>query len=346
MGLDLPYWIEDPDFDIDFHVRNLALPSPGNDHQLAEQVARIVSRPLDRRRPLWELYVIEGLGARLRRRAHEDPPRHDRRRLGCPDAGRAARPGPRLPARGRARPPGSPRSMPSDAAAAAAHRHRVPAPARRRSVRLNVRMLRQLAASHRQRRPPGHGRPGRPAAARPARATRCASGCGAATRSTRRRPCRPPPAPRTPFNRSIGPHRRFAFTSIPLDDAKEVKNKLGTTFNDVVMALCSATLRRYLEERGVLPDEPLIAMVPVSIRSGDEDEAYQNRVSGLLCNLATDEKDPIERLHEDPGLDELGQGDARRHPGRDACRTTRCSPRRPSRPGPCGCTAARASPTA
>ena len=75
-----------------------------------------------------------------------------------------------------------------------------------------------------------------------------------------------------------------------------MKNKLGTTFNDVVMALCSATLRRYLEERDVLPEEPLIAMVPVSIRSGDEGDAYQNRVSGMLCNLATDEKDPVERL--------------------------------------------------
>jgi diacylglycerol O-acyltransferase len=81
-----------------------------------------------------------------------------------------------------------------------------------------------------------------------------------------------------------------------LAEAKTVKNKLGTTFNDVVMALCSATLRRYLEERDVLPEDPLIAMVPVSIRSGDEGDAYQNRVSGMLCNLATDEKDPVERL--------------------------------------------------
>src|SRR5881275_805322 len=61
LGLDYPYWVEDPDFDLDFHVRELALPSPGNDRQLAEQVARIFSRPLDRARPLWELYVIHGL---------------------------------------------------------------------------------------------------------------------------------------------------------------------------------------------------------------------------------------------------------------------------------------------
>jgi len=60
-GLDYPYWIDDPDFDLDFHVRELALPDPGNDAQLSEQVARIFSRPLDRARPLWELYVIHGL---------------------------------------------------------------------------------------------------------------------------------------------------------------------------------------------------------------------------------------------------------------------------------------------
>src|ERR687885_2660902 len=61
LGLDYPYWIDDPDFDLDFHVRELALPSPGSDRQLAEQVSRIVARPLDRARPLWELYVIHGL---------------------------------------------------------------------------------------------------------------------------------------------------------------------------------------------------------------------------------------------------------------------------------------------
>ncbi|HEY3019000.1 MAG TPA: wax ester/triacylglycerol synthase domain-containing protein, partial [Solirubrobacteraceae bacterium] len=61
LGLDYPYWVEDPDFDLDFHVRELALPSPGSDRQLAEQVARIFSRPLDRARPLWELYLIHGI---------------------------------------------------------------------------------------------------------------------------------------------------------------------------------------------------------------------------------------------------------------------------------------------
>ena len=124
-----------------------------------------------------------------------------------------------------------------------------------------------------------------------------------------------------------------------------MKTQLGRTFNDVVMALCSATLRRYLEDHDCLPEEPLIAMVPVSVRSGGEDETYQNRVSGLLADLATDETDPIDRVDADPRVDERGQGHARRDPGRDAAGLHAVRRRRRSPPGRCGCTAARRSPT-
>jgi len=106
----------------------------------------------------------------------------------------------------------------------------------------------------------------------------------------------PTAAPRTPFNASIGQHRRFAYTTLRLDDAKEIRRAVGCTFNDVVMALCSGTLRRYLQKHDCLPDEPLIAMVPVSVRSGDESDAYQNRVSAVLADLATNEADPARRL--------------------------------------------------
>ena len=75
-----------------------------------------------------------------------------------------------------------------------------------------------------------------------------------------------------------------------------VRRAVGCTFNDVVMALCSGTLRRYLQKHDCLPDEPLIAMVPVSVRSGDESDAYQNRVSVVLADLATNEADPARRL--------------------------------------------------
>ncbi len=293
LGLDLPYWIEDPDFDIDFHVRNLALPPPGNDQQLAEQVARIVSRPLDRSRPLWELYVIDGLEngyvAQLNKIHHAT----------IDGASGAQMLAVLLDQDPSFRPTGDVADwqadrLPSDAELlqrTALEYLRRP----EKLVRLNVRMLRQLAAATQS----GGLRAMADVAAQP-----LPGPFGDLLRQRLRGgsevdhpPALPPTAaPRTPFNRSISPHRRFAFTSIPLNDAKKVKNSLGTTFNDVVMALCSSTLRRYLDERGVLPEEPLIAMVPVSLRSGDEDEAYQNRVSGMMCNLATDEKDPVDRL--------------------------------------------------
>jgi WS/DGAT/MGAT family acyltransferase len=293
LGLDLPYWIEDPDFDIDFHLRNLALPEPGNAQQLAEQVARIVSRPLDRSKPLWELYVIEGLeGGRI---AQLNKIHH----ATIDGASGAQMLAVMLDPDPDNRPSGDvadwqPERVPSDAELlqrTAFEYFRRP----EKLVRLNVRTLRTLAAATQN----GGMRTLADMAAQPMP--------GPLGELIRRRlrggrevdspPALPPTAaPRTPWNRTVTPHRRFAYTSIPLAAAKEVKTKVGTTFNDVVMALCSATIRRYLDERGVLPEDPLIAMVPVSLRSGSEDEMYQNRVSGLLANLATNEKDPIERL--------------------------------------------------
>ncbi|TPW13115.1 MAG: wax ester synthase/diacylglycerol acyltransferase, partial [Acidimicrobiaceae bacterium] len=106
----------------------------------------------------------------------------------------------------------------------------------------------------------------------------------------------PTQAPRTPWNHPITPHRRFAYTTVPLEQAKAVRRTFGCTFNDVVMAVCSGTLRRYLVKHDALPVESLIAMVPVSVRSGTEDDAYQNRVSALLADLATNEADVAKRL--------------------------------------------------
>jgi diacylglycerol O-acyltransferase len=106
----------------------------------------------------------------------------------------------------------------------------------------------------------------------------------------------PTAAPRTPWNHQITPHRRFAYTTIALDSAKEVRRAVGCTFNDVVMALCSGMLRRYLLKHDALPDDSLVAMVPVSVRSGSEDDTFQNRVSALLADLATNEPDPAKRL--------------------------------------------------
>ncbi|MCA1831072.1 MAG: wax ester/triacylglycerol synthase family O-acyltransferase, partial [Actinobacteria bacterium] len=114
----------------------------------------------------------------------------------------------------------------------------------------------------------------------------------------------PPPtvptalAPRTPFNAPITPHRKFAFRAASLQTVKAIKNALGATVNDVVMAVCAGALRTYLEKRGALPDAPLTTMIPVSIRTGQETDKWTNRVSGLVSLLPTDEPDPVERVRK------------------------------------------------
>jgi WS/DGAT/MGAT family acyltransferase len=103
-------------------------------------------------------------------------------------------------------------------------------------------------------------------------------------------------APKTPFNGTITPHRRFAYRSTSLDAVKAVKTALGATVNDVVMAVCAGGLRTYLDKKGALPEQPLVAMVPVSIRTGEETEKWTNRVSAIIANLPTNVDDPIERV--------------------------------------------------
>jgi len=294
LGLDLPYWIEDPNFDIDFHVRGHAVPSPGTPEQLAEVVSRIHARPLDRSRPLWELYVIEGVDggrkiAQLNKVHHAtidgasgalmlaaildtapDVP-HDEPVAWVPDA---------FP------------TVQELLKRTVAQYVRNP----ERFIRLSVRSLRELGESTRS-------------VGIKAMAEMIAMPMPGPMGALLRRRLRSSPnevddppalpgtaAPRTPWNATITPHRRFSYTTIPLEDAKAIRRAVGCTFNDVVMALCSTTLRNYLLEKGALPEEPLIAAVPVSVRTGDESDMYQNRVSMLLADLATNEPDVLARL--------------------------------------------------
>ena len=107
---------------------------------------------------------------------------------------------------------------------------------------------------------------------------------------------RPGRAPATPFNRSITPHRRFAFRSVDLATVKAVKNAFGVSVNDVVMAMCAGALRRWLLDHDALPDQPLIAMIPVSVRDPSAKGAMGNRVSAMLAPLPTSVTDPALRL--------------------------------------------------
>jgi len=104
------------------------------------------------------------------------------------------------------------------------------------------------------------------------------------------------PAPPTPFNRAVTPHRRFAMRSTALGNIKVLKDASGCTLNDVVMAICTGALREYLLRHDALPEAPLRAMVPVSIRTGEEEDPWTNRVGGIIADLPTNCDDPLDRL--------------------------------------------------
>jgi diacylglycerol O-acyltransferase len=294
LGLDHPYWIEDPNFDLDFHVRHTAIPPPGDDEQLSELVARIIGRPLDRSRPLWETYVIEGLAGNrfgvLTKIHHATIDGASGAELTVimldtsPDGDDVP-----LPEK-----PWEPDAVPSDMevmARASANLIRKPG----RALLLSARALREFGEQTRN-----------PALIMAARQWRNSlrGPLGRILNVGRKRDEErdPPPtlpvtaAPRTRFNHGITPHRKFAFKATSLSQVKNIKNALGATVNDVVMAACAGGLRTYLEKRGELPDEPLVAMVPVSIRTGDETEKWTNRVSGLTALLPTNEPDPLQRV--------------------------------------------------
>jgi WS/DGAT/MGAT family acyltransferase len=104
-------------------------------------------------------------------------------------------------------------------------------------------------------------------------------------------------APRTSFNGRISPHRRFAFGQLDLDEVKAVKNAHGCTVNDVVVSICAGSVRRWLIEHGELPPDPLVAQIPVSVRTDEQVGTYGNRIMFMSAPLYTNEPDPVERLH-------------------------------------------------
>ena len=289
-NLDHPYWIEDPDLDLDFHIRETAVAPPGKPEQVAELVARLIARPLDRSRPLWELYVINGLeGGKIAQLTKIHHAAIDgvggAQLLGNildlePDA--PERDLPPLP---------EPEAHPSqEQMLLKGLRSLVTQPYKQ--GRIVVRTVQELPAI-------GKAVDVASLAKKLPQPVAQLFGQGA-----RRLEDEPPPVsktggfttPKTRFNNKIGPHRRFAYTSVPLADIKAVKSALGVTVNDVVLGMCSGALRTYLDKHGELPEESLRCMIPVSVRSEDQANTYGNQVSGMLAALATDVDDPIKRL--------------------------------------------------
>jgi len=290
LDLDHPYWIEDPDLDLDFHIRQTAVPPPGTDEQLAELVSRLIARPLDRSRPLWELYVIYGLQsghiAQLTKIHHAAIDGVGGAQLLANildlEPGAPTRPGEVPPPE----PTPSQEQMLLRGLTSLATRPY-------KQGRLAIRMLREVPSVGRALDWAGLAKaipePVARAFGQPPRRVddhppELESHTGGLTR------------PSTRFNNKIGPHRTFAFTSVPLEQVKEVKSALGVTVNDVVLGMCAGALRSYLLAKDELPAESLRCLIPVSVRSEEQANTWGNRVSGMLAALATDVADPVARL--------------------------------------------------
>jgi diacylglycerol O-acyltransferase len=270
LGIDRSYWIDDPDLDLEFHVRGIALPAPGSAHQLAEQVARLASRPLDRSHPLWELYVIEGLeGGRvaiMTKMHHAAVDGQASMKITTAMLDPSPEPQEIPP------PPAKPTSerVPSEwemlgRGGLGLIRHPL------NGIRLVRTIAREAGGLSR---PFGWG----------------AAGLGMAKKM------RPGNVPRTPFNKTISARRNFAYGSVSLTKVKKVKDEYGCTVNDVVMAICAGALRRWLVDHDALPDKPLMAMMPVSIRTAEQAAAMGNQVSAMVVALPTNLSDPGKRI--------------------------------------------------
>ncbi len=271
LDLDHPYWLEDPDFDIEFHVRHIALPQPGDWRQLCIQVARLHARPLDLSKPLWEMYVIEGLdnveatppgsfavmtkihhaaidgvsGAELATAIHDTEPE------GAP-------PPPEKP--------WVPERSPSLLEMGI------------RTAANNIRSPFRFASAMRKT-APGLARLFR---GKPDEEVENSG-----------------PVPRTRFNAPVSPHRVVEGRIFSLQDIRDIRKRVpGATVNDVVLSVCSGALRQYLQHHGELPEETLSAMAPISVRTDEEKHTAGNVISMMSVTLHSDEPDPLERLRK------------------------------------------------
>lgn len=271
LSLDTPVWVDDPDFDISKHLLRAALPKPGGDRELKDLIGRVFSRPLDRRRPLWEIYIVEGLpGGRwaLLTKSHHAMV-DGISSLELSTLLMDVEPEPSTQPFGVSR--WEAREAPSGFGLLVnSLRDRVTRPARVLSA------ARAVA-----------GQPGRLANA--LRDT--ASGLASMVDSIG--------VAKSPINGGTGPGRAFSYSRFPLDDFRTVRGAFGGTINDIVLAVVAGGLRRFLVARGIDADdenEVLQALCPVSIRDTSERTALGNRLAMLLVRLPIGEADPERRV--------------------------------------------------
>ncbi len=274
LGLDFPYWVEDPHFDLDYHLRHIAVPAPGGPREVSNLVARIHERPLDRSRPLWEMYIIEGLaGGRVASYTKLHHAAIDGISGGeiltilldpSPD--------------GRDIPPHEP-TLPE------------PIPGK---LTLLDRTARGLLGNPKKAALLGYEIIRSIPALKPLESLPALVGLGRHRDDILSRPALV--APHTIFNEPISPHRRWAYGDIDFRRVKAVKDTFGTTVNDVVLTITSGAVRRWLVDNASLPDRSLQAMVPISIRTESQDGDIGNRVSAMIAPIGTHLEDPAERL--------------------------------------------------
>jgi diacylglycerol O-acyltransferase / wax synthase len=266
-GQGRPVWVDDPHLNLNYHVRQTALPAPGSEEQLRNLAARIFSQQLDRSKPLWELWLVEGVSegrfAIIGKSHHalvDGVSGVDITTVLFDVEEEPANP-PALP------PKWAPRPEPTDFKLLGdALRERATSP------REIVRGMRAVFRGPRQ-------------VLRGLGDTSKVIGAGMS-------------APSTPFNVEIGPHRRIAFVRTELDTLKAVKNEHGGTVNDVVLSVVTGAIGNYLRARGHdTEDLEMRAMVPVSVRAEEERGALGNRISAMMAPLPIWCEDPIRRLH-------------------------------------------------
>jgi WS/DGAT/MGAT family acyltransferase len=267
-GLGRPVWVDDPGFDVAFHLRRAALPSPGGERELADFVQRVHSRPLDRTRPLWEMYLVEGLeggyAAVLFKSHHAMIDGLSGIDLATVLVDLDPQPREISPPPWRPVPePGSIELLVGGLAHQVSHPVRSLGELGGRMVRTPVDVLDQ--------------------------ARRIMGGIGSLISLGQAAP--------GPFNVPVGPNRRFAMAEVPVTDAKAVKNALGGTVNDVVLAVVTGALRRLMRSRRERTrGRNLRAMVPVSTRDPSRRMALGNEVSMFFVDLPVGMTDPVRRL--------------------------------------------------
>ena len=268
LDLNRPVWADDPVFDATRHVRRAALPEPGGMAELRELVGRIMSEPLDPSRPLWQLYLVEGLGGghALVNKTHHALVDG----VAALDVGTAILD---------ASPDGAETEAPDEPwEAAEPSREALLARAATDWIRAPVRAARRAAAG---------------ALTTPAstvgRVVRTAESFAELAASG-------PTAPRTFLNREIGRDRRVAFVATDLEALKAARGEGGATVNDVILSVAAGGLRRLFERRREPLPERLVALVPMSVRRPGDEGELGNRIATLLVALPIGERDPLERL--------------------------------------------------